>query len=184
MEKTLRKLGIKLSRETAFIILTLIGAVLLPQLVHAAGLWLGVGDSLGKILLPMYLPIFIIGFYRGPIPGLVTGILAPMVSFLITGMPKTSVLPYLMLELVAIGVLSGLLAQDRRPVVLRVLLVQVGAKVIRILAFLINAYAATGGVQALGAQLGEVARSLPGILLQLVIISCLLWKRDRGCDER
>ena len=60
MEKSLNKVIFKLSKEAAFILITLVSAVALPQLLHTLGIGLGIGGKLGQIFLPMYLPVMII----------------------------------------------------------------------------------------------------------------------------
>ena len=116
MEKTIRSRIMALSKETAILILAIAAAVVLPQIVHGIGVLAGVGGMLGQILLPMYIPVFVIGFYRGPVSGILTGLLAPLVSFWMTGMPAVNILPYMMIELIAIGALAGFLAEKRFPV--------------------------------------------------------------------
>ena len=184
MEKALRSRVIKLSKETAILLVAVIAAVALPQIVHGIGLFVGVGGMLGQILLPMYIPVLIIGFYRGPISGALTGFLAPLVSFCITGMPALAVLPYIMIELIAIGALAGLLAENELPAVLRVLLVQVVAKAIRLAAFGCNVYFATAGTLTAALLFGDVIRSVPGILLQLIVVTLLLKNKENDSDVR
>lgn len=57
-------------------------SILLPQTFHLIGF-----QQVGSIFLPMHLPIFISGMILGPIYGCLVGILAPFISFLLTGMP-------------------------------------------------------------------------------------------------
>ena len=110
MEKILSKKVIQLSKETAFILLAVIGAVVLPQIFHVLGIWFGVGGKLGQIFLPMYIPILIIGFYRGPVSGAIAGLCAPLISFALTKMPSSALLPFITVELIATGVLAGVFA--------------------------------------------------------------------------
>ena len=71
MEQSIKKIALKLTKETVFILLTVASAVIFPQLLHVIGAEVGVGGKLGQMLLPMYLPVMILGFYRGVIPGAV-----------------------------------------------------------------------------------------------------------------
>ena len=125
MEKTLRKTAVKLSKEAIFILITVASAIVLPQILHVAGAWLGVGGKLGQMLLPMYLPTMILAFYRGAIPGAIVGLLAPIISFSLTEMPTAALLPYITVELVATGVAAGLLRDVKLVAPIRVLSVQV-----------------------------------------------------------
>lgn len=179
MEKTLRSKLIELSKEAAILLAAIVAAVVLPQMVHGIGVLAGVGGMLGQILLPMYIPVFVIGFYRGHVSGVLTGILAPLVSFWITKMPATSILPYMMIELIAIGLLAGLLSQNTLPALVRVLFVQIGAKVLRLAIFACNMYFASEGALTASLVFGDVVRSIPGIILQLVVVTLLIKIKEK-----
>ena len=177
MENTLRKSVINLSKEAAFILLTIVCAVILPQIFHAVGILLGIGGTLGQIFLPMYIPVLILGFYRGPVSGAVTGLIAPLVSFAITEMPSAALLPFITLELVAIGLLAGIFSKVKLPAVLRVLSVQLMAKAVRLVAVAISLYATNGTVVASKLFAG-ILTSVPGIILQLVLVTFLIMKKE------
>ena len=179
MEKILRKRIINLSKEAAFILLTVVCAVVLPQIFHAVGVLLGVGGALGQIFLPMYIPVLIIGFNRGIFAGAITGLLAPLVSFAITSMPSESLLPFITLELIATGILAGVLFKAKLPAVLRVLSVQVIAKLVRLAVFAISLYVTSGTVSA-SALFAGVLTSVPGVLLQLALVSLLIVKKEKA----
>ena len=179
MEATLRKAVIKLSRESAFVHLTVACAVALPQIFHGLGVLLGVGGKLGQIFLPMYIPVIILGFYRGPVVGAVTGLLAPLVSFAITGMPTEALLPYITIELITTGLLAGVICEVKMHATLRILSVQVGAKAVRLLTFLTVSLAKTGTV-TLSQLFAGILTSIPGIVLQLVLLTYLLMNKEKG----
>ena len=178
MEKALQKKVIRISTETAIILLTVASAVLLPQILHGFGILLGVGGQLGQMLLPMYLPVLIIGAYRGSVSGAIVGVLSPIVSFAITGMPAQALLPYITLELIATGLLIGMRPLSKLPAILRVLAVQALAKLVRLSAYAIALYSATGSVSA-SALLAGVLLSLPGVAIQLALVSYLIAKKER-----
>ena len=178
MEKRLSTKTIQLSKETAFILLTVIGAVVLPQIFHLLGVWFGVGGKLGQIFLPMYIPILIVGFYRGSVSGAVAGLLAPMISFALTKMPSSALLPFITLELIATGALAGVFAKSNVPVVLRVFSVQVIAKLVRLIAFAISLYIANGAV-SMAVLFNGVLISIPGVLLQLVLLTLLIVRKEK-----
>ena len=180
MEKALfKRTLIKISKETLFILLTVASAVILPQIFHGVGVLLGVGGKLGQILLPMYLPVLIIGFYRGIAPGAVAGFFAPLISFALTGMPQESLLPYITVELIATGALAGVFAKIKIPATLRVLSVQALAKALRLIIFAIALYSANGAITATALFAGIVS-SIPGILLQLILVSYLIIKKEKS----
>ena len=178
MEKSLSKRIIKLSTEAIYILLTVVCAVVLPQIFHAAGVLLGVGGKLGQIFLPMYIPVLIIGFWRGPATGAVAGLLSPIVSFWITNMPSSALLPFIIIELSAIGALAGIFSKSKLPAVLRVLSVQVIAKLVRIGALALSLYIMNGTVST-AALFNGILISVPGVILQLALVTLLLIKKEK-----
>ena len=178
MERTIRKTAINLSKEALFILVTVASAVILPQILHGAGLALGVGGQLGQMFLPMYLPVMILGFYRGAVPGAIVGFLAPLVSFAITGMPAEALLPYITLELVATGVFAGIFANVKLFAPIRVLSVQLIAKVMRLAFLAVSLYFTTGGVSLQKLSAGIVT-SIPGLVLQLLVVGFLVAYKDK-----
>ena len=183
MEKTLRKAAIKLTKETVFILFTVGLAVLLPQALHLMGNAFNVGGALGQIFLPMYLPILIIGFYRGPISGAVAGLLAPLVSFGLTAMPQSAVLPFVTIELIVTGLFAGAFSKVKLPAVLRVFTVQVLAKAVRVVAVALSLYLASGKVVG-SALFAGILTSVPGVLLQIVIVSLLVARKEKKANEQ
>ena len=178
MQNTILKKAIFLSREAAFIFMTVLSAVVLPEILHGVGALLGVGGHLGQMLLPMYIPVLILGFYRGPIPAAIVGLSAPIISFFITGMPAAAILPYITVELVATGMLAGVFAKVRIPAVLRVLSVQAAAKAVRVLVHTVALAITTGGVKT-SVLFAGIVTSIPGLLLQLVLVSYLIIEREK-----
>lgn len=181
MENTLRKTAITLSKEAGFVLIATVCAVILPQVCHGLGGWLGVGGALGQSFLPMYLPVLLIGFLRGKVSGLVSGLLAPLVSFALTGMPGAALLPFVTLELAVSGLTAGVLREAKIPAVLRVLSVQLIAKAVRLTTFAIAFGVMNGGV-TMAAVFDGVLVSLPGVALQLVLIPLVIRMRGREND--
>ena len=69
-------------RDIVFGGLFLALAIVVPYLLHLVG-----GGKLGSIFLPMLLPIAMCGFLTNPRVAVVVGMIAPLVSSLLTGMP-------------------------------------------------------------------------------------------------
>ena len=178
MERTIRKTAINLSKEALFILVTVASAVILPQILHGAGLWLGVGGKLGQMFLPMYLPVMILGFYRGAVSGAIVGFIAPLVSFAITGMPAEALLPYITVELVATGIFAGVFANVKLFAPLRVLSVQVIAKAVRLAVLAASLWFTTGSVSTKSLSAG-IVDSIPGIVLQLLVVGFFLAYKDK-----
>ena len=107
-----------------------------------------------------------------------SGILAPLASFMITEMPASAILPYIMLELAVIGALSGLLSKRSYPAILRVLFVQICAKAIRIAVFAAGFAISNGTAPSASTLFGDVVISLPGVALQLIVLTLVLMSKE------
>lgn len=78
--------------------------IILPQLFHLTGI-----PQAGEIFLPMHIPVLLAGFLTGGAYGAAVGIFAPLISSILTGMPAAPRLPFMIAELAAYGLVSGLL---------------------------------------------------------------------------
>ncbi len=83
--------------------------IILPQLFHLTGI-----SQAGEVFLPMHIPVLLTGFVIGREYGLAVGALTPLISHLITGMPGTMRLPFMVGELAVYGLVSGLLYHNAR----------------------------------------------------------------------
>ena len=114
----------------------IVGAVAIPQIFHVVGAISGMGTGLGEAFLPMHLPIILVGLLAGPYAGAIAGAFGPLVSFALSGMPGLAMLPFMVIELAAYGLIAGLLRTANMPTIAKVLLVQVGGRVVRAAAIL------------------------------------------------
>ena len=80
MEKVLNNSKLSLKRRGLYLLLSVAAAVVLPQILHAAGVLTGTGAALGQALLPMYFPVILLGFCAGPAYGAAAGIISPILS--------------------------------------------------------------------------------------------------------
>ncbi len=79
------------------------GAQALPWLVHLLHLP-------GPLLLPMHFAGILAGLALGPTAGLLNGLAAPVVSFLLTGLPPAYLVPVMAVEVATYGAVAGFLA--------------------------------------------------------------------------
>lgn len=145
-------------------------AILLPIGFHTFGL-------AGRIFLPMHVPVLLAGFLVGPVAGITVGLLAPLLSHLLTGMPPTYAVPLMTFELAVYGSVAGIAYQKVR---LNIYLALIIAMVVGRIVFGL-------GLLALGlfmdlpytaAQFfstgGAIVTGLPGIVVQLLIIPVIV----------
>ncbi|MDD2455264.1 MAG: methyltransferase domain-containing protein [Kiritimatiellae bacterium] len=101
-------------RDLAYCAVFGAAALLLPTLFHAL--------QLGRVFMPMYLPLVLLAFYVPPGPAALTALLIPALSGAVTGMPTLypQSAPVMSLELAALPAIIRLLRQpppapDRDP---------------------------------------------------------------------
>ena len=145
--------------------------VVLPQAFHSI-------PNAGSILLPMHIPVLLCGLTCGWPYGLCCGILTPITSSLITGMPGPAYLPAMVCELAAYGLISGLTARfirtGKRPLDLY----------IQLIAAMLLGRVVYGAVNALVFKAGSYSMeifitaafvtALPGIVIQLVFLPAVI----------
>ena len=151
--------------------------VVLPMAFHAL-------PGAGNVWLPMHIPVMICGLVAGPVAGAATGVLAPVLSSLLTGMPAAPILPSMTCELVAYGLVSGMLARlvrtGRLAVDLYVSLV--GAMIVgRLVGGALQALIFSQGTYSLAAWVsGYFVTGAPGIVLQLVVVVPIVAALERA----
>ena len=151
--------------------------IVLPMAFHAL-------PGAGNVWLPMHIPVMICGLVAGPVAGAATGVLAPVLSSLLTGMPAAPILPSMTCELVAYGLVSGLLARfvrsGRLAVDLYVSLV--GAMIVgRLVGGALQALIFSQGAYSLAAWVsGYFVTGAPGIVLQLVVVVPIVAALERA----
>lgn len=103
---SLSKPTLALSGLRAYVFqVSLIGAaVILPLVAHLSG-------APVRYLLPMHWPVIFAGLVYGWRGGALTGFLAPIVSYFLSGFPLPGILPSMTLELVTYGLLTGFLRE-------------------------------------------------------------------------
>ena len=150
-------------------------AVVLPQLVHLA-----LGQPGGVKWLPMYLPVLIGGCLLGAKWGLITGILSPLVSFIITSaignpMPAFARLPFMIAELAAFALVSGLFSKKILKNGLwafpAVIAAQIAGRALFLLLIAITQRFTSFTVPMIWNQ---IKAGLPGLLVQAIIVPVII----------
>lgn len=141
--------------------------IALPMALH------GIPNA-GMILLPMHIPVLLCGLACGWPYGLVCGILTPLISSAVTGMPPAPVLPGMVCELAAYGLAAGLLYQWLRGMkeIARIGLSLVGAMLAgRVVMGAVQSLIFQAGAYSLQAWIAAAfVTAFPGIVIQLVLL--------------
>lgn len=89
------------TKKIVFAAIMVAVGILLPLLFHTI-------PNAGAVFAPMHLPVLVAGFICGPLYGILVGLICPLMSFLIRGMPDAAHLPNMMVELFFYGGCAGL----------------------------------------------------------------------------
>ena len=136
----------------------------------------------GSVFLPMHIPVLICGMICGWPYGLLCGLMGPLLSSFITGMPPVAILPAMMVECGTYGLVSGLLLKylhtGKNYGDLYIALV--GAMIAgRVVSGIAKALIFTPGLAMSAWITASFVTALPGILIQLIFLPsvvCTLMK--------
>lgn len=179
---TLSKRKLSLKTQIAVVACAVVSAVALPLALHAIGAASGLGTALGEFLLPMHFPIILAGFLAGPYAAGIAGLLSPLISFGLTGMPALVMLPFMMIELMVYGFCAGALRNKNIPDIAKVLITQIIGRTVRAAAILIGFYG-LGTAVAPAVILTSIKIGFVGIIIQLLVIPFIVRSAKRADNE-
>jgi len=145
----------------------------LPLAFHAIGA--------GSVFSPMHIPVLLCGMICGGFYGAVCGIAGPVLSSVLSGMPSTTALMFMGPELMAYGLITGLLMQFIRTKNLfaDLYISMVGAMVLgRVVGGIASAifYLGNGGTFSIAAwATSYFVGSAPGIICHLIVVPVLVF---------
>ena len=149
--------------------------VVLPQVFHAI-------PEAGTIY--WHIPVLLCGLITGWPYGLLCGLAGPLLSSLITGMPPAAILPAMMVECAAYGVLTGVMMQlvhtkkVYADLYISLIVAMLGGRVI---AGLAKALIFSAGQYTMAAWVaGCFVKSLPGIIVHLAVIPSVVYALMRA----
>ena len=127
----------------------------------------------GSVFLPMHIPVLICGMICGWPYGFICGLMGPLVSSALTGMPPIAILPAMMLECGTYGMVSGIMLKLVRTrstygdlysaLVTAMLAGRVMSGIAKALIFM-------PGISMTAWVTASFITALPGILIQLVFL--------------
>ena len=161
---------LSLGTKTAATLLAIVAAVVLPQLFHVIGAVSGQGTMLGVAFLPMHLPIIFVRPDCRSCRRRHRRSAAPLASFLLSGMPMLAMLPLMMVELCAYGLVAGLLREVKLPSLAKVVIAQLAGRVVLTAATAIAVFAFGSSKAVAATWTSDLAAGLPGLALQWALI--------------
>ncbi len=156
-------------------------SIILPQIFHLTGI-----PQVGSVFLPMHIPVLLSGFIIGPVYASIIGAVAPFISHLLTNMPASARLPFMIIELLFYGLTSGLfyhtfkLKNKKFGTVISLCLSMSAGR----LAYALSLFIASEffGITCGGAVAAATATvtGIYGIVLQLVAIPPIVYALKKG----
>lgn len=145
--------------------------VVLPIAFHA------IPDA-GSVLLPMHIPVLICGLICSWPYGLICGLLGPLLSSLITGMPPAAILPAMMVECATYGAVSGIMLKfvhtgKTYPDLYIAMVTAMLAG--RVLSGIAKALIFSPGIALSAWVASSFVTALPGIAIQLVFLPTVVF---------
>ena len=131
----------------------------------------------GAVMLPMHLPVLLCGLVCGWQYGLLCGILGPLVSSVLTGMPPAAMLPGMMVECGMYGCVGGLMmAYIHTGSLYADLYISLPVAILmgRVISGIVKALILTPGLSFTAWATASFVTALPGISIQLILLPTLV----------
>ena len=131
----------------------------------------------GVVFLPMHIPVLLCGLACGWPFGLICGLIGPLLSSVITGMPPAAMLPSMMVECATYGAAAGLLMRYLRTgnLMADLYLSLIPAMLAgRVISGIAKALILAPGMTFSAWVAASFVTALPGIVIQLVLIPVIL----------
>ena len=153
-------------RRTVLAALCIALCVVLPIAFHSI-------PNAGSVILPMHIPVLLCGMICGWPYGFICGLLGPLVSSVLTGMPPMAYLPAMMVECATYGLATGLLLKFVRThnLTADLYISLIGAMLLgRVVSGVAKALIFSPGMAMSVWITSSFVTALPGIVIQLVLI--------------
>ena len=125
----------------------------------------------GSVFLPMHIPVLIAGYFLGPLYAGAVGILTPILSSLLTGMPPlVPVMPIMALELLGYGLVCGFVFSKTNKTYLSLVSAMVVGRLFSLVGACIASLTFAPQISPIIYVFGGLSTAIPGMLIQLVFI--------------
>jgi hypothetical protein len=142
--------------------------IVLPMIFHTVNL-------AGSIFLPMHTPVLVAGYLLGPGCGALVGVITPIISGLMTGMPPlVPVMPIMAFELCAYGFLTGFIFSKTQKVYISLIGAMIGGRLFAVVGAFFVSLTIAPQVSPLVYVFGNLTTAIPGMLIQIIFIPILV----------
>ena len=176
IKKENRLLDVLSTRKAKYVIGTVLLSgigVALPRIFHILA-----GSSAGSIFLPMHIAVLIAALTFGVFSGSIVAGTSIIFSYLLTGMPNLSRLPYMLIELVIYAILLGLLNKKFNKYISLISTIILGRVIYSGVLFVaINIFGfSTYGLSVMD----SIKAGLPGIAIQILFVPFIAKVIEKG----
>ena len=150
--------------------------VVLPMAFHAV-------QNAGTIFLPMHIPVLLCGLMCGWPFGFICGLLGPVLSSLLTGMPPAAMLPSMMVECAAYGCVTGLMMRyvhTKHPVADLYISMLTAMVAGRVIAGVAKSLIFSPGTAPFAWVTTSLIAGIPGIVIQLLLIPLVVFSLTKA----
>lgn len=142
--------------------------VILPMVFHMFSMG-------GTVFLPMHIPVLIAGYFLGPIYAAGVGVITPILSGFLTGMPPlVPVMPIMAFELCGYGLISGLVFSKTNKVYLSLIVAMIVGRLFAVVGAFVVSLTLAPQINPAMYVLGGLTTAIPGMLIQLIFIPILI----------
>ncbi|MFW6001309.1 MAG: ECF transporter S component [Halanaerobium sp.] len=148
--------------------------ILLPRLINLVG-----SVTLGNLISPMHIPVFLTALILGPIFGTIIGFITPLLSTLLTGMPPFSppITILMAFELAAFALIAGYIySRKGKNIYLALISAMIIGRIIYGFALLIIGPIFAFNPPFIPFMESVFITGIPGMIIQLVIIPPIIEK--------
>jgi len=146
----------------------------------------------GPTFLPMHIFVLIAGLLFGWRAGLLVGLFTPLISYFVSGMPPVNILPQVVIEVSAYGLIAGILREKYNLRTIWSLLgAIIGGRLALLLAILVIYLIGGQSYSPIGLQSSPLAsfwstvkQGWPGLAIQLISIPAIIWLVGKSAVPR
>lgn len=123
----------------------------------------------------MHIPVILAGITLGPVFGLITGAVSPIISTCITAMPAVfPVMPIMVFQLAIIGLVSGILNDKKINSLLLIILTQVAGFIGYAFSYEIIKMFFLPEIASNLSAVSAYITGIPGVAIQLVLVASVI----------
>lgn len=138
--------------------------VILPMTFHIFNMG-------GSVFLPMHIPVLIAGYFLGPLYGAAVGILTPILSGLLTGMPPlVPIMPIMAFELCGYGLVTGYVFSKTNKIYLSLVFAMIIGRLFAIVGAFIASLTFAPQISPIAYVVSSLSTAIPGMIIQLIFI--------------